>query len=100
MTKQLTVLVTGASSGIGRATAIELARRGRRVLVAARRLAALEELATASPQIAAVPIDVTDGASVVAAVRRVNELTGGEVLDVVINGAGLRPHRSGGDAVG
>jgi NAD(P)-dependent dehydrogenase (short-subunit alcohol dehydrogenase family) len=60
MTKQLNIFVTGASSGIGRATAIELAERGHRVFAGARRTATLEELAHASPNILVAPIDVTD----------------------------------------
>jgi len=38
-------IVTGASSGIGRATALALAQRGAKVALAARRVALLEELA-------------------------------------------------------
>lgn len=41
----LRVIVTGASSGVGRATALELVRRGGRVLATARRAARLDELA-------------------------------------------------------
>jgi NADP-dependent 3-hydroxy acid dehydrogenase YdfG len=85
---QRQVLITGASSGIGRAAAIELAGRGDRVFASARRLAALEELADAHPGIAAVPLDVTDDASVDAAVRVVDELTAGRGLDVLVNNAG------------
>lgn len=88
MTTQLDVLVTGASSGIGRATAIEIERRGHRVMAAARRIAALEELASEHPGITAVPIDVTDRDSIAAAARRVDGLTAGHGLDVLVNGAG------------
>ena len=51
MSMQLTTLVTGASSGIGRATALELAGRGHRVLAAARRKEKLDELAQAEQHI-------------------------------------------------
>jgi NAD(P)-dependent dehydrogenase (short-subunit alcohol dehydrogenase family) len=88
MPDHLNVFVTGASSGIGRATAIELATRGHRVFAGARRAAALDELAQTSPRIEAVPIDVTDEASVRAAVARVDELTAGHGIDVLVNGAG------------
>jgi NADP-dependent 3-hydroxy acid dehydrogenase YdfG len=85
---QLQILITGASSGIGRAAAIELAGRGHRVFASARRIAALEELAAAHPGIVAVPLDVTDDASVDTAVRAVDELTSGHGLDVLVNNAG------------
>jgi NAD(P)-dependent dehydrogenase (short-subunit alcohol dehydrogenase family) len=57
------ILITGASSGIGRALALALARRGNRVIVAGRSTAALQELAELAPQ-NLVPLiwDVSDGA--------------------------------------
>jgi NAD(P)-dependent dehydrogenase (short-subunit alcohol dehydrogenase family) len=88
MSKQMTVLVTGASSGIGRATAIELAGRGHTVLAAARREKELAELALQHDSITAVTIDVTDAGSVRAAAARVEELTNGYGVDVLVNSAG------------
>ena len=64
MTGQRTVLVTGASSGIGKATALECARRGHHVFAAARREDILGEMAAGSPNISAIGMDVTDGDSV------------------------------------
>ena len=64
MTGQLRVLVTGASSGIGRAAAVEFARRGHLVFAAARREEVLADLAGATPNIEAVGLDVTDTDSV------------------------------------
>jgi NAD(P)-dependent dehydrogenase (short-subunit alcohol dehydrogenase family) len=89
MSEQLNVLVTGASSGIGRATSIELAERGHRVFAAARRAGELQELARANGQIEAVPLDVTDAQAVLAAAVRVDELTGNHGLDVLVNSAGF-----------
>jgi NADP-dependent 3-hydroxy acid dehydrogenase YdfG len=76
-----TVLVTGASSGIGAATARRLADDGLDVIVAARRLDRLEELA-ATIGARAVELDVTDDASVAALADQVGE------LDVLVNNAG------------
>jgi NAD(P)-dependent dehydrogenase (short-subunit alcohol dehydrogenase family) len=57
------ILITGASSGIGRALALALARRGNRVIVAGRSLAALQTLAEAMPeQLIPLVWDVSDSA--------------------------------------
>ena len=88
MTEQLTVLVTGASSGIGRATAVEFANRGHTVFAAARRASELEALARSNERIEAVQIDVTDAASVSAAVSLVDQLTSGYSVDALVNCAG------------
>jgi NAD(P)-dependent dehydrogenase (short-subunit alcohol dehydrogenase family) len=88
MPDHLNVFVTGASSGIGRAAAIELAARGHRVFAGARRASALDELAQSDPRIVAVPIDVTDPASVRAAAARIDEATSGHGVDVLVNAAG------------
>jgi NAD(P)-dependent dehydrogenase (short-subunit alcohol dehydrogenase family) len=88
MSKHLTTLVTGASSGIGRATALELAARGHRVLAAARRAEKLDDLAQADQHITALQLDVTDAAAVSAAALRVDELTAGHGVDVLVNAAG------------
>jgi NADP-dependent 3-hydroxy acid dehydrogenase YdfG len=84
-----TAIVTGASSGIGAATAKALRREGVRVAVGARRADRLEgDLALA--------LDVTDRASCEAFVdRAVRELGG---LDVLVNGAGLALGRDSFDA--
>lgn len=84
-------LVTGASSGIGRALVLELAGRGCRVVAVARRGDALEELAQqaaqAAGQVETVCGDVTDSAVRQAALNRAAEAFGG--LDLLINNAGV-----------
>ena len=79
-----TALVTGASSGIGAATALKLRALGYEVYGAARRLDRLDELA--AHEVRAVSLDVTDDASMAAAVKQVVEETGR--IDVLVNNAG------------
>jgi 3-oxoacyl-[acyl-carrier protein] reductase len=84
-------LVTGASRGIGRAIALELARRGSSLIIAARQGATLEEVAAecraAGAQVQAIAIDIGDGASVKAGVERA--LAGAGRLDHLVNNAGV-----------
>ena len=89
MTAQLTVLVTGASSGIGRATAVEFARRGHQVYAAARREEVLASLADGERNIRPVGLDVTDGDSVQRAWAKIQAETGGTGVDVLVNNAGF-----------
>ena len=89
MALRLNVLVTGASSGIGRATAIEFAERGHQVFAAARREEVLADLAAATPNIRAVGLDVTDAGSVRQAWGKIDASTGGAGVDVLVNNAGF-----------
>ena len=63
-TAPVTVWLTGASSGIGRALALELASRGQRVIASARGEAALQDLARENSNIVPLPFDVTDEGSI------------------------------------
>ena len=82
------MLVTGASSGIGRATTARLADAGHVVFAAARRASALDALAAEHPNARPVVLDVTDQTSIDRAVERVQAATDGRGLDVLINAAG------------
>lgn len=79
--------ITGASTGIGREIAINLARRGVRVAASARSAGELEALAARQPGILAVPLDVTDAAAVTAAADRVSKELG--PIDLAIFNAGV-----------
>jgi 3-oxoacyl-[acyl-carrier protein] reductase len=83
-------LVTGASRGIGRATALALARQGAVVLAAARGENArpvAEEIGAAGGSAHALTLDVTDNASVEAALAGVLERHGR--LDILVSNAGI-----------
>lgn len=76
------VLVTGCSTGIGRATAVELTARGHEVVATARRPASLDDLDVAER----LALDVTDDASVAAAVEAAGP------LDALVSNAGVSVH--------
>ncbi len=85
------VLVTGASSGIGREIALAFARKGCRLALLARRQRVLEEVAaqveTAGGEALVLPADVRDAAAVESAVQETIGRLGG--LQVVVPNAGL-----------
>jgi 17beta-estradiol 17-dehydrogenase / 3beta-hydroxysteroid 3-dehydrogenase len=83
-------LVTGASSGIGRATSIRLADEGMVVVAAARRADRLTSLAREHDGIHAVPMDLRDTDAIVALFEQIRETHGG--VDVLVNNAGLGMH--------
>ena len=72
-------LVTGCSTGIGRATAIELSARGYDVVATARRRVTLDDLKVAET----LELDVDDDASVASALAAVGP------IDVLVNNAGF-----------
>jgi NAD(P)-dependent dehydrogenase (short-subunit alcohol dehydrogenase family) len=84
------ILITGASTGIGRACALELDRRGFRVFSGVRSRSAADSLrAAASSQLTPVTIDVTDAASIAAAAEEVGKAVGHSGLFGLVNNAGV-----------
>ncbi|MGE5625234.1 MAG: SDR family NAD(P)-dependent oxidoreductase [Bacillota bacterium] len=79
------VLITGCSSGIGRATAVHLQSRGWRVLASARKAADVAALKTAGFE--TLLLDVADPAGVERTLAEAEALTGG--LDALVNNAGI-----------
>jgi short-subunit dehydrogenase len=81
------MVITGASEGIGAALAVQVAQRGGRVVLAARRQAKLDEVAARIGDAArAVPTDVTEGAQVQRLLDEAVRAFGG--VDVWVNNAG------------
>lgn len=87
--KGKTAFVTGASSGIGEATAIAMAQEGARVAVVARRTDRLKELTERFDKDAMVALaaDVSDGAQAKQAVEKAVAELGG--IDILVNNAGI-----------
>ncbi len=88
----LTVLITGATSGIGRATAELFARQGHRLIITGRRLERLVLLKTEletelHSDVLMLPFDVRDAGAVEAALTNLPE--GWQNVDILVNNAGL-----------
>lgn len=78
------VLVTGATSGIGRAIAVTLQKTGFSVTATGRNQTALAELASEAPGIETLCLDLSDRAAIEAALK-------GRRVDILINNAGVMP---------
>jgi NAD(P)-dependent dehydrogenase (short-subunit alcohol dehydrogenase family) len=95
-THRRSVLITGASTGIGRASALELARHGFDVFAGVRKQGDAKSIETEAAQmpgahgkLSAVIIDVTDAATITAAVKQISDLVGDDGLAGVVNNAGI-----------
>ena len=93
MSSSKTILITGATAGIGRTTALHLATLGHRVIASGRKVAELAKLQADAEGLAGtidtVVLDVTSLASITATVDAVDKLTSNRGLDVLINNAGF-----------
>lgn len=94
MFKNKTVWITGGSSGIGEALALQFAEQGARLVLSARRKDELERVRDAcvaaglpENEVLVLPLDVTDWDSMPAAVSRVCDVFGS--IDMLINNAGI-----------
>ncbi len=84
------IVITGASSGIGRACALDLARQGSRVFAGVRRAKDGDELrAAGGPNLVPLEIDVAKAASIAAARATVESALEGAGLDGLVNNAGI-----------
>jgi len=84
------VVITGASTGIGRECALRLAAHGWHVFAGVRKNEDMESLAKEAPQLLTpILIEVTDEGSIRAAARRVGEALGDGGLNGLVNNAGI-----------
>jgi len=90
------ILITGASSGVGRAAAALLADQGATVVAVARRIEELDRLADETGALP-FPCDLTDGDAIDALTDAVLDHVGG--IDVLVNNAGHSIRRSAADTV-
>jgi len=83
--KSWVVLITGCSSGLGRALAIEFAKQGHTVFATARRVEDIQDLASAV--LTPLHLDVTNAVSIATALGRIKDEAGG--VDLLVNNAGF-----------
>ena len=90
MTTRKSVLITGATAGIGRCVALHLARRGHRIIATGRREDALQALKqeALNRELEVLPLDVTRRDSIERARDAVLAMTSGRGVDALVNNAG------------
>ncbi len=82
-----TILITGGGSGIGAALARRFHDLGNTVVVAGRRMAALEQVTAGHPRMHAIPLDIEDADSIAGFAKRI--IAEHPELNVLINNAGI-----------
>ena len=90
MSEHPAVVITGTSTGIGRATALHLAREGFRVFAGVRRQKDADRLRAEAPDaVTPIQLDVTDAASISQAAKEVERIVGAAGLAGLVNNAGI-----------
>jgi NAD(P)-dependent dehydrogenase (short-subunit alcohol dehydrogenase family) len=90
MSEHPAVAITGTSTGIGRATALHLAREGFRVFAGVRRQEDADHLRAEAPEaVTPIQLDVTDAASISQAAKEVERVVGAAGLAGLVNNAGI-----------
>ena len=85
----LSIVITGASTGIGRAAALRLSSAGHKVFAGVRKQADADSLIKDDARIVPVTLDVTDRASIEAAAKQIQESVDGRGLGGLVNNAGI-----------
>ena len=88
--KNETILITGATAGLGRGLALALAKRGHHVIATGRRQELLVSLKNeAQGNLDVLPLDVTKKESIANAREQISKITQGRGIDVLVNNAGF-----------
>lgn len=89
MSKNQSVVITGASTGIGRACAVRMAERGMHVFAGVRKDEDADSVREENENIEPVKLDVTQADQIASAVQQVQERVGGAGLQGLVNNAGI-----------
>ena len=87
--KKKSFLITGASSGIGKAAVVLLVQKGHRVFAGVRTQKSMEELEKLSPNVYPLLLDVTSRESILNAKKQIEEIVSENGLDGLVNNAAI-----------